>query len=83
MHDFLLGSMATLCWVAMLFFVRFWRMTGDRLFAMFAAAFFLLGLTRLGLSISHEPNEGETYLYWVRLVAFVIILAAIVDKNRR
>jgi len=67
----------------MLFFVRFWRVTGDRLFALFAAAFFLLGLTRLGLSISHEPSESETYLYWMRLVAFLIILVAIVDKNRR
>jgi hypothetical protein len=83
MHDFLLGAMATLCWVSTLFFVRFWRITGDRLFALFAAAFFLLGLTRLGLSITNEPSEVETYLYWVRLVAFLIILAAIVDKNRR
>ena len=83
MHDFLLGAMATLCWIAMLFFLRFWRMTGDRLFVMFAAAFFLLGLTRLGLALANEPSEGETYLYWIRLVAFLIILAAIVDKNRR
>jgi len=83
MHDFLLGAMATLCWIAMLFFLRFWRMTSDRLFAMFAAAFFLLGLTRLGLALSHEPSEQESYLYWIRLVAFLIILAAIVDKNRR
>ena len=83
MHDFVFGMMAALSWVAMLFFVHFWRATGDRLFAMFAAAFFLLGLTRLGLSLGHEPTEGETYLYWMRLVAYLTILAAIVDKNRR
>jgi hypothetical protein len=83
MHNFLLGAMATLCWVAMLFFVRFWRMSGDRLFAMFAAAFFLLGLSRLGLSLAYEPRESLAFLYWIRLAAFLLILAAIVDKNRR
>jgi hypothetical protein len=83
MHEFLLGAMATLCWIAMLFFLRYWWTTGDRLFAMFAASFFLLGLTRLGLAMSSELSEGQNYLYWLRLVAFLIMLAAILDKNRR
>jgi hypothetical protein len=83
MQEFLLGATAMACWVATLFFFRFWRETGDRLFLMFSAAFLLLGLTRLGLALSHEPSEGETYLYWVRLIAFLLILVAIADKNRR
>jgi Family of unknown function (DUF5985) len=83
MHEFLLGVMATLSWVAMVYFLRFWRETGDRLFVMFSAAFFLLGLTRLGLAVAHEPSEGATYLYWLRLFAFVIIVVAILDTNRR
>jgi hypothetical protein len=83
MQEFLLGTMAMACWVAMLFFLRFWRETGDRLFLMFSAAFLLLGLTRIGLALLHEPSEGETYLYWVRFAAFLLILVAIADKNRR
>jgi Family of unknown function (DUF5985) len=83
MQDFIIGATAMACWAAMLFFLRFWRDTGDRLFAMFSGAFFLLGLTRLGLTISHDAAEGETYWYWVRLAAYVLILIAIVDKNRQ
>ena len=31
---------------------------------------------------SHESNEGEPGYYVVRLVAYGLIIAAIVDKNR-
>jgi hypothetical protein len=83
MQEFLMGATAMGCWVVMLFFLRFWRESGDRLFVMFSVAFLLLGLTRLGLALSHEPKEGETYLYWVRLAAYLLILVAIANKNRR
>ncbi len=83
MQDFLTGAAAMGCWTAMLFFLRFWRESGDRLFALFSAAFLLLGLTRLGTALAHEPIEGQTYLYWIRLVGFLLILVAIIDKNRR
>lgn len=83
MQQFLTGAMAMACWAAMLFFVRFWRESKDRLFIMFAVAFLLLGLTRLGVALSQESNEAQTYLYWIRLAAFLLILVAIVDKNRR
>jgi hypothetical protein len=82
MHQFLLGATAMACWTAMLFFFRFWRQSRDRLFGMFAVAFLLMGLTRLGLAMSHDPTEGDTFLYWIRFAAFVLILVAIVDKNR-
>ena len=64
MQEFLIGATAMACWVAMRFFLRFWRETCDRLFLMFSAAFLLLGLTRFGLALSHEPSEGATFLYW-------------------
>lgn len=83
MQEFLTGATAMACWIAMLFFLRFWRETGDYLFGMFSAAFLLLGLTRLGLALSHEPSEGQTYLYWIRLSAYLLILVAIANKNRR
>lgn len=50
---------------------------------MFAAAFLLLGITRLGLAMSQDYAEGHTYWYWVRLAAFLVILVSIADKNRR
>jgi hypothetical protein len=83
MEQFLMGAIAMASVVAALFFIRFWRDTGDRLFLIFAAAFLLLAATRIGLVLSQAPEEGQTHWYWVRLVAFVLILLAIVDKNRR
>jgi hypothetical protein len=50
---------------------------------MFAAAFLLLGITRLGLAFSQDLAEGHTLWYSVRLTAFLVIIVAIVDKNRR
>jgi hypothetical protein len=83
MEDFLMGAIGMASLVAALYFLRFWRDTGDRLFAIFAAAFVVLAVTRLGLALSAEPTEGLTPWYWGRLAAFVLILLAILDKNRR
>jgi hypothetical protein len=68
--------------VAGLFFLRFWRETRDRLFLIFAVAFWMLGAQRLALALTREMLESQTGLYLVRLVAFLLILAAILDKNR-
>jgi len=65
-----------------LFFLRFWRETRDRLFLIFTGAFWLLGVQRLALAFSRNMVEDDTGLYLVRLFAFLLILGAIVDKNR-
>jgi len=68
--------------VAGCFFLRFWKQTGDRFFAIFGASFLLLGLQRLLVSLTPQDYENLTYLYILRLLAYLFILAAIVDKNR-
>ena len=69
--------------IVALFFLKFWRRTSDRLFGLFAAAFALLALQRLGLSVSAElAGQGGEWMYVLRLLAFVLILYAIWDKNR-
>ena len=68
--------------VAGLFFLRFWHDTRDRLFGIFAGAFCLLGVQRLLLALMETSPAGTVWLYGIRLLAFVLILAAIVDKNR-
>ena len=65
-----------------LFFLRFWRETRDRLFLIFSIAFFILGVQRVLLIFTREMVESTTGLYLVRLFAFLLILLAIVDKNR-
>jgi hypothetical protein len=76
------GAIAMGYAVAGLFFLRFWHETRDRLFLIFAGAFWVLGLQRLALVFSREMVEDHTGLYLVRLFAFLLILGAIVDKNR-
>jgi Family of unknown function (DUF5985) len=65
-----------------LFFLRFWRETRDRLFLIFAIAFWILAGQRLALVLTGQTAETGTGLYLVRLFAFLLILAAIIDKNR-
>ena len=82
MNDFISGMLAMGYLVAGIFFLRFWRDTHDRLFAMFGAAFFILAGQRFGLDFIGDKAESSTLWYFVRLLAFVIIIVAIVDKNR-
>ena len=80
-NQFLLGAVVAACAVAGLFFLRFWRRTRDRLFVIFAVAFWTLGANWLALAFI-EQNEVRTALYGVRLLAFVLILGGVIDKNR-
>jgi uncharacterized membrane protein YcjF (UPF0283 family) len=81
LNSFVLGAVATLAAVAGLFFLRFWRRTADRLFLIFACAFFLMGANWTMLAFTVQ-DEVRTLLYVLRLLAFLLILAAIIDKNR-
>ena len=76
------GMLAAGYLVAALFFLRYWRASRDRLFAIFAAAFAIMALQRVLLAPS-PSGEANTGLYVLRLVAFLLILYAIVDKNLR
>ncbi|MBI2359851.1 MAG: hypothetical protein HYV04_13310 [Deltaproteobacteria bacterium] len=77
----LLGSIALASLIAGLFFLRFWKDTGDRFFLFFAISFFVEGMNRAALGLSGDPNEGRPLFYFVRFLSFVLILIAIVHKN--
>ena len=81
MGDMIIGAVAMGVSVAGLLFLRFWRDTHDRLFALFAFAFFVLSINRMGFVLASQRDFRDDYLYWVRLIAFTIILIAIIDKN--
>ena len=82
-ESFLLGIIVATSLTAAGFFLKFWRTTRDPLFLAFALAFTIEGLNRTGILFLDRPNEGSPAIYVVRLLAFVLILAAIVWKNRR
>lgn len=81
-EGFLLGVIVTSSLVAGAFFLKFWRKTRDLLFLAFAAAFVIEGINRLAFLSLDEPNEGTPIVYTVRLFSYLLILAAIIHKNR-
>jgi Family of unknown function (DUF5985) len=83
MIELVTGMLAAGNAVVALFFLRFWRTSRDRLFAMFAAAFFILAVQRIALALTRTILEERSGLYVLRLIAFVLIIVAIWDKNRR
>lgn len=82
LYDFLSGMVAAGFLVAGLFFLRFWSRTRDGLFLAFALAFWLLGLGQAILALGNIPVEERSWVYLIRLSAFVLILLAIGWKNR-
>jgi hypothetical protein len=79
--EFLAGALTLGFIVAAVFFLRFWRKTGDRLFLMFAIAFFLLALNQALAQWLGAADERVGYTYLLRVIGFVLILGGIVDKN--
>lgn len=81
-ENFLLGIIFITSLLAALFFFKFWRRTRDRLFLAFGAAFLIEGFNRLGFLQLDNPSEGDPAIYFVRLLAFLLVLAAILYKNK-
>jgi hypothetical protein len=81
-EHFVAGMLSAGYLVAALYFARFWRDTRDRLFAFFGAAFLLLALQRTALALLDGTGASDAVLYGLRLVAFLVILYGIIDKNR-
>ena len=82
LNFFLSGAIFMGEFAAALLFTAFWRRTGDRLFAWFAAAFAVLTSERL-LLFWFAAGDVHPTIYTVRLVAFGLIIGAIIDRNRR
>lgn len=82
MNQMLLGGIATAAIIAAMFFVRFWRATGDRFFLFFAVAFVLEAFSRVLIGVTGVLREDAPVFYLIRLAAYGLILVAILDKNR-
>jgi len=81
MIEFMSGAVTLGFLVGTLFFLRFWRKTADRLFLAFAIAFALLALNQGLAQWLGAADERVGYTYLLRIVGFILILVAIVDKN--
>lgn len=79
---FLWGALMMGSLVVAAFFFQFWRRTRDQLFALFSTAFVALALNWLVLALAQPDRESRHFVYLIRLVAFLLISYAIIDKNR-
>jgi hypothetical protein len=79
--DFLAGMIAMGFAIAALFFLRFWNRTREGLFLAFAAAFGLLAGHQALIAALRIADEDRSWVYLIRLAAFVLIILAILRKN--
>jgi hypothetical protein len=80
-YSYLCGAASALAAVAGVFFVRYWRESRDRFFALWAIAFALMA-AQWGLSALAVDAELVGQVYLLRLAGFLLIAGAIIDKNR-
>jgi len=82
MITFFAGALTASFLVAALFFLKFWRKTRDRLFAHFALAFVFFAINQIATTVVEVNTERSSYIYLLRIAGYVLILIAIVEKNR-
>ncbi|HEX3912959.1 MAG TPA: DUF5985 family protein [Steroidobacteraceae bacterium] len=83
MKSFLWGALTVETAVAAVFFLRYWHVSGDRFFGYFAFAFAFMALNWFAVSTIDPKLEVTHDAYFLRLVAFILIIVGILDKNRR
>ncbi|MCS0580216.1 DUF5985 family protein [Massilia pinisoli] len=81
MSDLFSGAIAMASFIIALFFLRFWRDSRDRFFLYFALSFGIEGVHRIVSALSYDDNEDSPLHYLVRLLAYGLILWAILEKN--
>jgi uncharacterized membrane protein HdeD (DUF308 family) len=81
LNPLITGAIAMASLIIALFFLRFWRNTRDRFFLWFALSFGIEGAHRIVSTLTYQENEDSPLHYLVRLLAYGLILWAILEKN--
>ena len=81
MNELIAGAIGMGSFVIALFFLRFWRNTRDRFFLYFALSFGIEGAHRVYSALSYQESEDSPLHYLIRLLAYGLILWAILEKN--
>lgn len=79
-ETFMAGMVMMGFMVAGLFFFRFWSRTGDRLFAIFGVAFFLMAVNEVFVDVTSPTNE-VVFAYVLRIIAYLMLIVGIAAKN--
>jgi hypothetical protein len=91
MIEFLSGIFMTTFAACGLIFLKLWMTSKDRFYLLFSAACGLIAIERVVLFLTETTNtsirtpftESMSWVYLIRLLAFLLILFAIFEKNRR
>lgn len=67
--------------IAGLYFIKMWRRSREQLFLFFGSAFFLLAINQTIVSVAQIKREEHSWVYLIRLAAFLLIIVAILIKN--
>jgi hypothetical protein len=82
LYYLMFGAVAMAAAALGLIFLRYWRDSRDRFFLFFALSFFVQALNRVLVALAPTPQEASPWHYGVRFLAYVLIVLAILDKNR-
>jgi hypothetical protein len=80
---FMHGAITLACFLIAAKFVKFWRTSKDRFFLWFSSAFFVFAVGWIIRGFATTEGDHAHFVFVPRLVAFLLIIAAILDKNRR
>ena len=78
---FVSGGLTAGYLVAALFFLRFWATSRRFLFAVFATAFVLMAGTQAMPILLGIPREYQSYVYLMRLTAFLLIIYGVLRHS--
>ena len=81
LRSMLIGAVSVASLLVALFFLRFWYRTRDRFFLLFSLAFAIYSISEIILGLA-DVSEFEPFYYLPRLLTFLLIVLAILDKNR-
>ncbi len=81
-NAYLAGAFMMASIVAGLLFQHFWQQTGDKFFRSFSIAFWLLAIERVAYLLLNAKYEDRSFIYLIRFVAYIVIILAILNKNR-
>lgn len=80
---FFSGVMFTTFAASGLFFFRFWKKTLERFFLYFSFACWMISFERIPIMIYSTDLEAHSWIYLFRLTAFLLILMAAYQANKR
>ena len=83
MSQMLIGAIVMASFVAGLFFFRYWRSSRDKFFLYFALSFWIEAADRVAFGMLGPSSEFDPLLYGARVLAYGLIVLAILQKNRK